>query len=130
MVHRFSPIRPIAALLLLAAAATACNTRTSTGNLALRHPARHSSAVDYDATAQLAVDGIVETQQPCRVEVCGNGGVPLSKIDHDIPFEPRPWTAVTVAQSIGKVCGLRPNIKWVNDLYLNSRKILIMNILC
>ena len=96
MVHRFSSLRPIAALLLLAAAATACDTRTSTGNLALRHPARHSSAIDYNATAQLAVDGIVETQQPCRVEVCGNGGVPLSKIDHDIPFEPRPWTAVTV----------------------------------
>ncbi|MBQ9421319.1 MAG: biotin--[Lachnospiraceae bacterium] len=33
------------------------------------------------------------------------------------------WTAVTVAKTIYNLCGVRPDIKWVNDLYMNGRKI-------
>lgn len=33
------------------------------------------------------------------------------------------WTAVTVARTIYNLCGVRPDIKWVNDLYMNGRKI-------
>ena len=86
-------------LLLLALLSTACTPQGERVNLALRHPAYHSSSIDFNTTAQLAVDGIVETQPSCWVEVCGNGGQPLSKLEHDIPLEPRQWTAVTVEGS-------------------------------
>lgn len=33
------------------------------------------------------------------------------------------WTAVAVARAIERVCGVRPGIKWVNDLLLNGKKI-------
>ncbi|MBO5520561.1 MAG: biotin--[acetyl-CoA-carboxylase] ligase [Eubacterium sp.] len=33
------------------------------------------------------------------------------------------WTAVAVCRAIETVCGVRPGIKWVNDLLLNGRKI-------
>ncbi len=33
------------------------------------------------------------------------------------------WTSVTIAEVIEKNCGIRPDIKWVNDLYMNGRKI-------
>ena len=33
------------------------------------------------------------------------------------------WTAVAVSDAIERVTGLRPHIKWVNDLYLNDKKI-------
>jgi BirA family biotin operon repressor/biotin-[acetyl-CoA-carboxylase] ligase len=34
-----------------------------------------------------------------------------------------PWTAVAVAGAISACCGARPDIKWVNDLLLNGRKL-------
>ena len=33
------------------------------------------------------------------------------------------WTAVAVSRAIERVCGVRPGIKWVNDLVLNRKKI-------
>ena len=33
------------------------------------------------------------------------------------------WTSVTVAKVIEQNCGVRPDIKWVNDLYMKGRKI-------
>ena len=33
------------------------------------------------------------------------------------------WTAVAVSRAIEKVCNIRPEIKWVNDLLLDGRKI-------
>lgn len=33
------------------------------------------------------------------------------------------WTAVAVCNAIETVCGIRPGIKWVNDLILNHKKI-------
>ncbi len=95
MVQRFSFLIPLAALVLLAGLAIACQAKRPHNNLALRHPAYHSSAIDYNATAQLAVDGILETEPGCWVEVCGKDGVPLSKREHDLVLEPRQWTTVT-----------------------------------
>jgi len=34
-----------------------------------------------------------------------------------------PWTAVAVAGAIQSCCGVRPDIKWVNDLLLGGRKL-------
>ena len=33
------------------------------------------------------------------------------------------WTAVAASDAIEQACGIRPGIKWVNDLYMNGRKI-------
>lgn len=33
------------------------------------------------------------------------------------------WSAVAVSDAIERTCGLRPKIKWVNDLLINKRKI-------
>lgn len=33
------------------------------------------------------------------------------------------FAAVAIAEGIEEVCGLRPEIKWVNDLYLDDRKV-------
>lgn len=33
------------------------------------------------------------------------------------------WVAVAVANAIESVCGVRPGVKWVNDLILNGKKI-------
>ena len=84
------------ACLMAAALFTACSSDRPVVNLALFHPAYHSGSIDYNVTAQLAVDGIVETEPACWVEVCGNDGIPLSKREHDLPIEPREWTSVTV----------------------------------
>ena len=84
----------LAVLLMSTAALSACAANEPMINLAHLKPAYHSSSIDYNATAQLAVDGIVETEPACWVEVCGNGGVPLSKREHDLLFDPRPWTSV------------------------------------
>ena len=90
-------------ILLLAAMVAACAPQGPRDNLALRHPAYHSSSIDFNATAQLAVDGIVETEPSRWVEVCGNDGIPLSKREHDIPLEPREWTAVTVENPVAEL---------------------------
>lgn len=33
------------------------------------------------------------------------------------------WTAVAVARAVSRACGVRPDIKWVNDLLMDGRKI-------
>ena len=83
-------------LLLLTFLTVSCTSQEPATNLALRHRAFHSSAIDFNATAQLAVDGIVETETPYWIEVWKNDSEMLSKIEHDIPFDPRPWSTVTV----------------------------------
>ena len=90
-------------LLLLAVLSAACTPQGTRENLALRHPAYHSSSIDYNATAQLAVDGIIEAEPACWVEVCGNGGAPLSKREHDLVFDLRQWTPVTVEGPSGEL---------------------------
>ena len=62
------------------------------------------------------------------------GGVYLSiklknpKISADKISFITPFTAVIVASAIEKVSGVKPQIKWVNDLYINSKK--LAGILC
>ena len=87
--------RPGRSILLLAVLAVSCSSQGPATNFALRHRAYHSSAMDYNATSQLAVDGIIETEAPYWIEVSGNDDQLLSIIEHDIPFDPRPWTTVT-----------------------------------
>ena len=77
MVQRFSFLIPLAALVLLAGLAIACQAKRPHNNLALRHPAYHSSAIDYNATAQLAVDGILQASLTIADAVKGS---------------PSPWT--------------------------------------
>ena len=81
--------------LLLAVLAVSCTSQGPVTNFALRHRAYHSSAIDFSATAQLAVDGINKPEAPYWIEVSRNDDELLSKIEHDIPFDPRPWTTVT-----------------------------------
>ena len=99
MIQRFSFLIPLAAFVLLATLVLACQPGKAKSNLALRHPAYHSSSIDYNVTAQLAVDGIIETEPARWVEICGNDGLPLSKRDHDLVFDPRQWTTVTAQGS-------------------------------
>jgi len=57
-------------------------------NVALFRTATHSSAVDFNATAQLLTDGIVEDKAPAYFVVKGNGE-PLSKRDKEWLFDSR-----------------------------------------
>lgn len=84
----------ISAILSLTGLAAGCSEPREPANLALRRPAFHSSSIDFNATAQLAVDGIVENAPPCWVEVRGSGGKRLDKREHDLAFEPRQWTSI------------------------------------
>lgn len=57
-----------------------------------------------------------------------NGGIYLSlKLKPNIPLEKlsliTPFTAVALAKAIEKVAGLKPKIKWVNDIYLSGKKV-------
>ncbi len=57
-----------------------------------------------------------------------NGGIYLSlKLKPKIPLEKlsliTPFTAVALAKSIEKVTGLKPKIKWVNDIYISGKKV-------
>ena len=63
-------------LLLTAAFACislACSHERDIRNIALHRAAYHSSAMDYNFTAQLLTDGIVEKEKPCFYEVLENG---------------------------------------------------------
>ena len=57
-----------------------------------------------------------------------NSGIYLSYIPKtDIPLEKVVYittaVSVAVARAINKVCGVYPKIKWVNDLYLDDKKV-------
>ncbi len=57
-----------------------------------------------------------------------NGGIYLSlKLKPKLPLEKlsliTPFTAVALSKSIEKVTGLKPKIKWVNDIYINGKKV-------
>ena len=57
-----------------------------------------------------------------------NGGIYLSlKLKPEIPLEKlsliTPFTAVALYKAIEKVTKLKPKIKWVNDIYINGKKV-------
>ena len=61
------------------------------------------------------------------------GGIYLSVLLRtDLPPEDRalltPMAAVAVCRTVERLCGVRPDIKWVNDLYLEGKK--VCGILC
>ena len=87
--------------------------------------------------AQNAPDGLVVT---ARRQTAGRGragrtfhspegcGLYLSALLHpQLPPEAvahfTAWTAVAVCDAITSVCGVRPQIKWINDLILNEKKL-------
>lgn len=64
-------------------------------NLAFNHPAYHSSAVNYDLTAQLAVDGVDDGRAPRYYSVTVNGK-PLPKEKEGWMFDYRHFTGFAV----------------------------------
>jgi len=68
-------------------------------NLALDHPARHSSAYDYNLTAQLVTDGIKDTTLPrWLVTSTSNGGV-LKKNERELALDHNVVSTVNVSGS-------------------------------
>jgi len=55
-------------------------------NLALRRAAWHSSSYDYNLTAQLATDGIVESEMPCIMTAMSQDG-PIAKRERERLFD-------------------------------------------
>ena len=84
----------IASSLLLVAACTGHGNMEYT-NVAKYHPAWHSSAVDYDNTAQLITDGLVEDGSPSYYTMEVNGEEVLKENLAWI-FDYRPFTAFKV----------------------------------
>lgn len=87
--------------------------------------------------AQNAPDGLVVT---ARRQTAGRGragrsfhspegcGLYLSallrpQLPPDAAAHITAWTAVAVCDAIFSVCGVRPQIKWINDLILNEKKL-------
>ena len=69
-------------LLLSIAAITACSSPIQNRNVALHRAAVASSATDYNLTAQLATDGIIETAAPASMRFWLNGEpVPREEAD-------------------------------------------------
>jgi hypothetical protein len=65
-------------------------------NLALRRPAYHSSAWDYNLTAQLVTDGIKETAPPRWVNVTTSGQAVLPMTQREVIFDESNYTALDV----------------------------------
>ena len=65
--------------------------------------------------------GVVEPL-PATAAAAGNTA---SQAGLDSPQGPSltAWTAVSVCDAVQEVCGVRPGIKWVNDLILSSQKV-------
>jgi beta-galactosidase/beta-glucuronidase len=67
---------------------------TTYRNLALRRPAYHSSAYDYNLTAQLVTDGIKDTQLPRWISVSTSQQGTLKKSERELLLDHNPVTAV------------------------------------
>lgn len=68
---------------------------TTYRNLALRRPAFHSSAYDYNLTAQLVTDGIKDTKLPRWVSSSTSNG-PYRKFEREWMFDNNPVTSATL----------------------------------
>ena len=67
---------------------------TTYRNLALRRPAYHSSSYDYNLTAQLVTDGIIEASLPRWLAVTASRRGIVSKVDREILFDDNPITSL------------------------------------
>jgi Glycosyl hydrolase 2 galactose-binding domain-like/Exo-beta-D-glucosaminidase Ig-fold domain/NedA-like, galactose-binding domain/Glycosyl hydrolases family 2 len=72
-------------------------------NLALHRPAYHSSSYDYDLTAQLVTDGIVDTTLPRWVATATSDKGPLAKSDREHLLDHNPVTTVDLTGPEGWV---------------------------
>ncbi len=56
-----------------------------------------------------------------------NGGIYMTFLYKELSAEAVPYltcfAAVAVAKAVEKTCGAKPKIKWVNDLFLNGKKL-------
>ena len=66
-------------------------------NLALRRPAYHSSSYDYNLTAQLLTDGIIEAGLPRWLAVTTSQRCVLGKADREILFDHNPITSLSLS---------------------------------
>ncbi len=71
-------------------------------NLALLRPAFHSSSYDYNLTAQLLTDGIIDTELPTWVATVVNGRI-LPKPDRDLPLNHAPEVPLALVGSTPSV---------------------------
>ena len=92
------PISILAGLLAIASIPASNAPKDDYRNLAKFHPAYHSSALNYDQTAQLVCDGIVDTAQPVTYTVDLDGR-PLLKQDLAWLFDYRTFTQFTVEKA-------------------------------
>jgi hypothetical protein len=72
-------------------------------NLALHRPAFASSSYDYNLTAQLVADGIIDTKQPQWVSVTSSLSGALSRKDREHLIDNNPITGVDLAGTSGWV---------------------------
>ena len=66
-------------------------------NLALHRPAYHSSSYDYNLTAQLLTDGIIETAPPRRLAVTTSRRGALGKADRETLFDHNSITSLDLS---------------------------------
>ncbi len=70
--------------MMIAAVMVGCSSNDSTVNIALNKTVYSSSTYDYNLTAQLVTDGVVETDEPARLKVGTAGG--------ELPRREKEWT--------------------------------------
>ena len=75
---------PYAAAVLIAAAMAGCTSNDPIVNIALNKTAYASSSYDYNLTAQLVTDGVVETAEPAWLKVSTAAG--------ELPRREKEWT--------------------------------------
>jgi hypothetical protein len=72
-------------------------------NLALHRPAYASSSYDYNLTAQLVTDGIIDTKSPRWVAVSSRLSGTLARKDREHLIDKNPITGVDLAGTSGWV---------------------------
>ncbi len=87
-------------------------------NLAFQHAAYHSSAYDYNLTAQLITDGLFAEAEPPHIEVLVNGAN-LPKNEREYAFDGNDWNRNTLNGSNVSLC-----IKW-HGMTVNADSIVL-----
>lgn len=68
-------------------------------NIALHRPAFHSGSYDYNLTAQLITDGIIETDQPERISIVTSSEDPVKKNEREWLMDENPVTTLNIPGS-------------------------------
>jgi len=72
-------------------------------NIALHRPAFHSSSYDYNLTAQLITDGIIETKMPLWIAITSSREYPIKKNEREWLLDNNPVTTLNIKGSKGWV---------------------------